>query len=233
MAKKLASDMNVYYGSYNFGTATTSVSVALEAKSLDPTALTDTAERVLGGIRGDAITWGGLFDDAASVDAAGSALLATGTGVFSVLIGTGTGSRAYAGTAYLLAAKPVSNIGDLVKMEVAMTPDQGFSVGVHYGPAISKPSSAQVTSGTLDNAALTTAGGVGYIHVFTVSSGTINANLQESSTGTAWTSIVSGTMLATGGTSARLPLTGTIQRYTRFSMDGTGIGTAMGILSRS
>ena len=234
MAKKLSSDVRVYYGQYDLSPEATSIAIALAVEPLDPTALQDSAERALSGLRKDTVEYSGLFDDSGTgMDAAQAALTATGTAVFSVLIGTGTGDRAYAGTAYLLAAKSPAAIADLVKQEAVLKPDQAWDRGVHFGPSISKPSSAQVTSGTLDNAALSTAGGVGYFHIFAVSSGTINCNFQESAIGTTWTSILSGTLLVTEGTSARLPITGTIQRYTRVSLDGTGIGTAMGILVRS
>ena len=221
MTKKIASDVRVYFGSYDLGTATTSISIALEAKALDPTALTDTAERALAGMRGDAVTWAGLFDDATSADAAGSALIATGTAVLSVLVGTGTGNRAYVGTVYLLAAKPASNIGDLVKEELMLKPDSNWGIG--KVTQAKRWGTTTWTSSTIDDGAVSTAGGDMYLHMFTYSSGsTLTINLDHSTDGTSWTVATSATLTTIG--SRKLSFAGTLNRYIRFGVSTLGTG---------
>lgn len=232
MAKKKSSDLAVYYGGYDFGTALTRVELTLGINALDPTSLSDAGERATGGLRADAVALTGLFDDINSADAAAAALIPTGTAVLSVLFGQATGDIAYSGTAFFLAAKNPASIGELVRQEVEIKLDQSLDRGMHYAK-LAKAGTGAANSGTLDNTALTTAGGVGYIHVLSVTSGTVGAALQDSATGTLWADIPGARVTGSAGTSVKVSFTGTLNQYTKFTMEGTGIGTALGILVRS
>ena len=223
MGKKISSDILVYFGGYDVGTATISVSITQQVDALDPTALGDAAERVLAGLRKDEVTWAGLFDDGTSMDAAAAALIPTGTSVFSVLLGSGTGSVVYSGTAFNLQGKAVASVAELVKYEAVLKPDLSLERGLVLPSKTTITGSA--SQGTLDNTALTTAGGAWGIHVFGYTgAGTGTLGLEHSSTGTAW--VVLGTLVGINGPkSARQTFTGTVNRYTR--VIGTLAGTNM------
>ena len=221
MGKKISSDVLCYFGGYDVGTATTSVAITQQVDALDPTALGDAAERVLAGLRKDEITWGGLFDDGTSMDAAAAALVPTGTSVFSVLLGSGTGAVAYSGTAFNLQGKAVASVAELVKYEAVLKPDLSLGRGLVLPAKTTITGSA--SQGTLDNSALSTAGGEWHVHVFGYTgAGTGTLALQDSSTGTAWTNL--GTVVGLNArTSSRTTFTGTVNRYTR--VIGTLAGT--------
>ena len=231
MAKKLASDVRVYFGGYDPGTATTRISVNLESKVLDPTVIVDVAERATAGERADGLEWAGLFDDGVSMDVAQAVLLGSGTAVWSVLVGTASGDVAYSGTVFSLSAKAPAKIGDLVRYEVTIKPDQKLDRAKYLG-LISKTGTADANSGWLDNAGSSTAGGVIYAHIFPVT-GTFQWQYQHSiDQSTIDTLIGWQTNLTSTGTI--IALTGTIRRYVRAASTGTSTtGTLIPILIRN
>lgn len=185
MAKKIASDLRFYFGGYDPGTATTSVTLGLECEALDTSALTDAAERQLAGLRKDVITWAGLFDDSAdAMDAAQAVLLGSGTAVVTLLLGTATGDRAYSGTAYALSNKPAANVAELVKLESGFKPDQSWSRG--YVMAVRGTITGSAQTGTIDGTTTAT-GYEGYIHIFSFSgSGTATVRVVSRAGTGAW-----------------------------------------------
>lgn len=233
MAEKLASDVRVFYDGFDLGTATTRVSVILQVDALDPTTIPDVAERVLASERKDAAEWAGLFDDGTSADAAGKAFVGgAGTAVFTMLIGTVLADRAYSGTAHILDTKVVTNIGDLVQQELTIQPSQAWDRGVHFGVKTAKSSSGTVNTGTQDNSGSSVDGGVFYVHLHNIASGTITPVLEDSNTGTTWSPVATAASFTNKG-SGKVAITGTIDQFTRLSLQGTGQGTATGIFSRA
>ena len=233
MARKISSDVRFYYGGYDPGLSTTTISVTLNADPLDATALPDVAERAIAGIRKDSVEYAGLFDDQAQdFDQAQAALLATGTAVLSVLFGTVLGDVAYSGTAWLLAAKNPAAIGDLVKQEAVFKPDLTMERGVVSTPKITITTTG--TTGSVDNTGSTTAGGNFYLHVFGYTGGgTGRVALRHAGTitGTSWSDI--GTVVGITGTSSfKTAISGTIAQYTRVEGTGTSFEIA-GVLVRS
>ena len=238
MAVKKASDVRVYFGTYDLSTASVSVSVNLESEVLDPTVFTDAAERATAGIRRDTIEWAGLFNDGTSADAAGSAMIGSASNnVISVFLGTATGDRAYVGTGYLLSAKAIARIGELVRQGVTIRPDQAWGMGVGYGATGSKAGTAIFDTGSVDNGTLTTAGGTFFIHILTASGivGTLYADVWDSADGVAtWSNIGAATLVGiTTATSDKVAFTGPIRRYTRPRLVGTGTATLAYVLVRS
>lgn len=232
MAKKIASDIRFLYGGYDPGTSTVRASVTLEVETLDPTAVTDAAERALAGNRKDIVEWAGLFDDApGDMDAAQAALLTTGTAVLSMLIGTAVGDRAYSGTAYLLAAKAPAKLGDLMRQEVTFKPDQAMGRGLLLGHRTVKPSgTSDVATGTIDDGTLSIAGGVVYVHILGVGGSAIQPLAEHSATGTTWTPVAGVSVNVIG--SQKISITGTVQRYVRVELGGAGTGTATSVFVR-
>ena len=225
MAKIWTRDMRVHFGGYDIGTATTRVAMFLGVDSLDRTAFTDGAERVLSGVRRDRIEWAGLFDDDNSHDAAMSSLIGSGTNnVFSVFFGTGTGGIAYVGTSLLTLGKPSGEVGGLVRQDGAFQPDNQILRGVHYGTATNYNFSAGGNSGTHDNTTATTAGGTLFMHAFgSVTTGSGSVQIEDSADGTTFAAIGTRVEAVTARTAQRVNIGGTIRRYTRLgAVNGTG-----------
>lgn len=223
MAKFGAQLTRWYFGGYDVGTATTSWSLTLAVMPLDPTAITDAGERALAGIRQDAVEWSGLFDDSQSGDAAGSALIGSGTrNVLTVFIGTGTGSVAYAGTGIITASRQAGGAKDLVAQELELKIDGSLERGVSHG--IRATIGTGTALGTHDNSASSTNGGTWYVQIFSTTTGTLF--LQDSADGTTWAAITSGTITFTGRDSRKVTFTGTARRYTRTLLGTAGTATA-------
>lgn len=220
MAKLLTRDTRVYIGGYDPGASTTRWVFSLEAPALDPTAITDAAERVAADIRKDAFEWAGIFDDSANdADAAAVAMIGSSTNnVVSVFLGTATGSLAYAGTALMITHRALGSLGDMVRYEIGFALDQAIERGVHYG--LPTAESGGWDTGSVDNAVLTTGGGSWYLHII---SGSGTVGLQDSADGTSFANI--GTITGiTGKIARKTALTGTIRRYTRVDVStGTSL----------
>ena len=112
MAKLSSDKLRVYFGGYNPGTHTTSVSINLQVTALDNTALVDGSERILVGHRTDEIEWAGWYDDGnQAIDNAMKNLLGSNAGtnqVVSIHFGSATGGAAYCGT----ATKAITQLAD-------------------------------------------------------------------------------------------------------------------------
>ncbi|KKL45189.1 hypothetical protein LCGC14_2358200, partial [marine sediment metagenome] len=57
-------DARIYVGGYDLGTVTLSLSIGRQVISVDSTVIVDPAERFVGGLTQDNITWDGIYDDA-------------------------------------------------------------------------------------------------------------------------------------------------------------------------
>lgn len=231
MAKLFSKQVSVYFAGFDLGTATTSTMISLELEALDKTALGDGAETVIAGIRHDQAEWSGLYDDGTSMDAAGSAMIGSGTNnVLSVHIGTTIGSRAYAGTALLLMTKPLSSVKGLVQQEAIFKPDQSWDRG--QTQLLNTSFTGSGSSGSIDNAALTTGGGKWYLHVFTYSGGgTTVVSLEDSADAASWAAV--GTVGAISARSSyRNTFTGTLRRYTRVTKTATGTAQLAAVVVR-
>lgn len=239
MAKILSKDVRMYVGGYDIGTVTLNVSVGRQIIAVDSTVIVDPAERFVGGVTQDNISWDGLYDDSLSIDAIAENLIgsnAAGTNAVVVLVGTGTGGRSFAGTAILTSFNYPSDRSDLVKMVSTWQPDQAWDVGLSFGQAASF--TATGSSGTINNnfpvtTSTTTAGLQAQIHVINVVSGTIQIVLQQSTGGTgAWAGAITFPVSTGGQESTIGTALGEIQSALRLRNAGTGTGTVVVVFKR-
>lgn len=240
MGKFYSNALRLYWGGFNPGTATTSAALGLVSAVVDDTSWGDEAESFTPTLRQDTLTWAGIFDDGSdSMDAAATALLGSSTNnVLSFLVGTGTGSIAYAGTIIQTVVRAPVTFNELVRHEAEFQPDQPWDRGFSYGEATSiTTATGSGTTGTIDNSAISTATAAWYLQVTTGSfgAGTAIVYLQAATTSD-WIDIATA-----GGINARTSVrvlttgsAGTIHRRTRMRVenDGTSI-TIAGVLSRS
>ena len=212
MPFRSTSVVRFHFGGYDAGTHTTSARIRLGMDSLDPTALTDVAERVLAGLRTDSITWSGLFNDGAkSLNSAGT-LIGTGTHVISLHLGSAAAEPAYVGTAFLMQKTNLFNIKELVREEAEFRMNGTFQTAtVLYTQTVGTGSA----TGTAVDYTSTTTGTLSYyVHVFQLTTGSINVIVESATTATgAYTLHASATITAATGT--LLTATGSINRFVR------------------
>ena len=236
MAKFFSRDVRVFFDGYDPSPQTVRYDLGIEQGALEVTAFGDAGERVIAGVKTATFEWAALFDDVSTALDAANTLIGNGTArVLMVLIGTGTGARAFAGTAFMLAQKEEAHISELVRMEAAFRSDQAWDVAVHYGPKAVLPPGTN--SGSIDNTAASTAGGTVYFIIHSATTATGTALLQDSADGITFATL--GTALivysGTGPISTVGTYAGTIRRYTRvLNVAGsTGTITITAALKRS
>lgn len=238
MTKRYSRHVQVFFGGYDPGTATTQFEVAIEQPGLDTTSMGDAAERMIANIRADTFTWAGWYDDgSAGMNEAGSAYIGTvGTHtVKSVMIGTisGTLSTAigYSGQVLQTVWKAPVSINELVRQSAEFSVNQA----VDRGGAILLESIAATATGNTnahDHGGATTGTGTLYLHVVGgvfgtdgTATGTVHLDHSTSGTGT-WTSIA--TLGAIGSVNSYLGTwSGTLRRYTRLRMINAGSSMTM------
>ena len=233
MAKLWSNDVRFYFGGYDVGTATTTVGLTLAYAPLDVTALGDSGERMIAGIRQDVAEWGGIFDDSLSADAAASALLGTGTNnVIQVHLGTGTGAIGYASTALMVFHKAVASKSELVASEGEWKVDGKWSRGQVLLSKTTYTGSA--SSGATDGTALSTGTSALFLQVFSqtgAGSGTFSLESAATATG-----VYTAFATLTGGTATKsyiVTATGSLDRFTRITKTATGTIALAAIVVRN
>ena len=227
MAVFWSKDVGFHFQGYDPGTHTTRLSIGLGVQVLDKTVFTNTSESIQAGVRQDTIEWAGLFDDATGSGGTAltqaTTLLGTGTKYVSVYIGTGTGSRAYGGTAVYLAEKEMGNIGELVRMEAVWRMDGSWEQGRLF--AYKMALTGSTVTGSYDNgAAGTPASRSAWVQQH---SGVGTYILEDSATGTTFVQIGTDIVMGTGPLGSLFAMgSGTLRRYVRMRMGANSTGTA-------
>ena len=229
MARRWSGEVRVYFEQYEVGTATVSVGIKRELDALENTALGDTAERVLAGIRKDGIEWSGYFDDSTSFDAFKATNIGSATLVCSVFIGTTTGNRAYGALTRLYSESVAMANKGVVMANGSMVPDHTLDRG--YVHLLRTTGTGSSSSAAVDGAAASTGTGFWYLHVFSYAGGGSSVvNLQDSADDVTYAAV--GTQAVSAATAYRISVTGTIRRYTRLIWDATGTKSLASMLSR-
>lgn len=192
----------------------------------DVTVLTDGGMRWLPGQMVGKLTVNGLLDSTAgSLHQETIASLDTTAGLLWTVFPSGPtiGQPAFiaasSGEGYSLE----STLTDAVKLTIEAQPDDtiGWGVSLHAHSA----ETADANGTAVDNAAASSAGGIASLHV-TAFSGLTNAviKVQHSTNNSVWSDLATFTT-ATGVTSQRSAVTGTVNRYLRSIVDVTGTGS--------
>lgn len=117
-----------------------------------------------------------------------------------------------------------ASLQDAVALTIDAMPDDGVDLGVSLHALGAETVDGNFTA--VDNAAATTNGGVGSLHV-TAYSGLTSAliKIQHSADDSTYADLISFTSV-TAATSQRSAVTGTVNRYVRATVDVTGTGSA-------
>lgn len=223
MAKIWSNSVRFFAFGFDVGTATTSSGVTIAVAPLDVTAYGDGGERQIGGIRQDAFEWGGIFDDSGASDAAGSAMLGSGTNnVIQLHLGTGVGAYGYAGTALMVSNKHAASKSELVMAEAEYRVDGKMYRGqILIGSRTTFTGSG--SSGTADGTTSSTGTTAFFLQVFSssgVGSGTVVLQSAATATGVYTAFITIAGISAVGGYIGKA--TGSLDRFTRVIKVATG-----------
>jgi hypothetical protein len=168
-----------------------------------------------------------------------AAALQAGNGkIISVAIGDNAAPTVGAPTFSISACQTEATVkppkDGLVAINAKFLPDAtvaniaGLDIGVML--CDTTDTSADGNGTALDQAAQSTAGGVGICHITGVSaSDTVVVNIQDSANGTDWADLITFTIDGSVAAAQRLEVTGTVDRYVRAEWDVTGSGVAIDI----
>jgi hypothetical protein len=115
--------------------------------------------------------------------------------------------------------------GSAISANATYTTSDG--AGLEFGVMLTAHDDTHSSAGSgtvLDGGAATSNGGIGYLQVFSVASGSVTVNLQEStSSGGSYANFMTFSTVAAAGapTSERLTMSGTVARYVKVTTTGT------------
>lgn len=132
---------------------------------------------------------------------------------------TAVGSAGYAFRSLGTATSAEAPVSDVVSSsaEFQNTADVDRCASLH--PLAAETSATDGT--TLDQTAGTSAGAAAHLHVTAFSGTSVTVIVQHSTNGSAWSTLLSFTAATAAGTSERVEVSGTVNRYVRASWSGT------------
>ena len=238
MAKTNGLNVRLYTAGYDLsGDANALSGMGYTNELLDVTTLDVSARKRIVGTVDSEISVEAFFDNAASqqhaVWTSNSNKLPTADQVVLIPLGStagdgGVGLVSKQGT-YNIARGP----GSAITASTTYTANgSGSEFGVMLTALDDTYSSA--SSGTsIDNSASSSSGGAAYVQVFSLASGTVAMKVEHSANNSSWSDLVAFTN-ATGITSERVTVSGTVNRYIRFTTTGTFSNANVAVLfSRS
>ena len=213
-------DSRFTFGSAALAAYLTGVSTSTTTETADSTDLTAQTKNFVPGLSDSTISCSGLFEplyDTSAVAAFGAAANSPVT-VAPAGFALGNPVLVLAGrqTTYELTGA----VGAVVAANINIQGDGRFDAGVSLADLEEVSASGNGSAHTA--AAGTSGGGVATLHV-TACSGTLTVKVQHSTNNSTWTDLATFTA-ATGATSQRVEVTGTVNRYLRASWTLTGSG---------
>lgn len=209
-------------GDFSLSAKLADISVPLTIDMLDPTTFADDAKRALPGLETSTFACEGFIDiDTAADNAAWTAAQPLTYGHEGIALGSPVTMINALKSAYELGS-PVAGISSFT---LGGQTDGKTDLGYSLHDLTAETATADGT-GYDQTVVSTTAGGVGHLHV-TAFSGLTNiiVTIQDSANNSAFATI--GTFAtATGVTSERLEISGTVRRYVRASWTVSGTGSA-------
>lgn len=225
MAKINGLGVRLYAAGYDLNTDVSALTnLGYEQELLDVTALADSARSRIVGVADGRVTVNGWFDAAS-----GHAAWTSNTGKLptadqDVVIGFGTslGDSMAAFTAkeasYNVNRAPGAAIATTVSYQSTGATGIDYGVLLTTGPKQTDASAAN--SNSVDNANSSANGATGWLQVVSLGSGTATVKIQHSTNNSTWADLITFAA-ATGQTSERVAVTGTVNRYTRVISTGT------------
>ena len=210
-------------GDFSLSAKLSDMSVPLTIDMLDPTTFSDDAKRALPGLETSTFTCSGFIDiDTAADNAAWTAAQPLTYGHEGIALGSPVTMINALKSSYELGS-PVAGISSF---DLGGQTDGKTDLGYSLHDLTAETATGNGT-GYDQTVVSTTAGGVGHLHV-TAFSGLTNiiVTVQDSANGSSGWATIGTFATATGVTSERLEIAGTVRRYVRASWTVTGTGSA-------
>ena len=198
----------------------TAWTVAAERAVSEVTTILDEGARFIPGLKNGSISLSGLFDGA---EGAFDEIITDTDGVLDGLLttvcptGFAVGSPCFITTSNTSGYSIDSPVADAVSVSVEAAPQAGVDrARLHHGHTAETETGEAASVDATAEFSPTTGGGVASLHV-TAASGTtptLDVKIQHSDDDTVWVDLLSFTQ-ATGATSERVAVSGTVERYTR------------------
>lgn len=213
MAFIRGTDTVVLVGSNALTGYLTQASVSKGAQAVNVSTFGNDQEAFIAGLEEGSLSLNGLFDATPS-DSKLEAMLddATGTAVTLGVGGTTIGNRCALVNAREVSYQVSAPVNDAVRLTASFTGDGPVRWGKSFHAL-----GAETTSGnyaSVDNTSSTANGGVGQLHVTAFTGTNCVVKIQDSTDDAVWNDLITFTT-ATGVTSERLTVAGTVDRYVR------------------
>lgn len=202
---------------------------ATASRTMSPvTSILDTGQKFIPGLLVGGIGLTGMFNSAAGdIDATITAAIGVDNGLLWTVLPNGLtlGQPAIICRSELEDYKVTSAVGSAVMVSVQGLPDDGVDLGVLLHALSAETADGQATS--VDNAALSSNGGVASLHVSAYSGLTSVAfTVEHSSDNSSWATLGTFASVTAIGSERILVAAGTtVNRYTRCAFDVTGTGS--------
>jgi len=221
------SGARVYVNGFDLSAFLKSVSSSHEVEAHDSTTFTATAKTYMPGLEDATLSAEGLFSGAVgATDAVLHAALRGRTPVVWNWLPAGDvdGAFGYGLLAVETSYEIESPVDDLVSISAEAQSNVGRERAQILHPLAARTATGNGTS--RDNTTATTAGGVGYLQVTTVSGTTpsLTAVIQHSVDALTWVDLITFTAVTASNNAQRIAVTGTVNRHIRaaWTISGTG-----------
>ena len=228
-------NVNVFVNEYDFSTYFNDVSASSMVETAEVSAFGSSAKEYIVGLTDGTVSLSGMFDGTATgTDVVFSAVLGSTTKQNVIVAPSGHSNGA---SAIMLEADDTSyEVSGAVADVVQTSAEFQSSDGVEHGKILSSGSAISATgNGTsVDNAASSANGGVGFVSVPTnTRNGNITVKVQQSADNSTFTDLITFTVVSsTAKTFQRVEVTGTVARYLRVNYTVAGsTGTATPVVA--
>jgi hypothetical protein len=218
-------NVNVFVNQYDFSTYFNDVSATSTVETAEVSAFGSNAKEYIVGLLDGTVSLSGMFDGTATgTDTVFSSVLGSTTKQNVIVAPSGHSNGA---TAIVLEADDTSyEVSGAVADVVQTSAEFQSSDGVEHGKILSSGSAISATgSGTsVDNAASSANGGVGFVSVPTnTRNGNITVKVQQSADNSTFTDLITFTVVTSAQkTFQRAEVTGTVARYLRVNYTVAG-----------
>lgn len=218
-------NVNVFINQYDFSTYFNDVSASSMVETAEVSAFGSSAKEYIVGLQDGTVSLSGMFDGTTTgTDTVFSSVLGSSTKQNVIVAPSGHSNGA---TAIVLEADDTSyEVSGAVADVVQTSAEFQSSDGVEHGKILSSGSAITATgSGTsVDNAASSANGGVGFVSVPTnTRNGNITVKVQQSADNSTFTDLITFTVVtSTQKTFQRVEVTGTVARYLRVNYTVAG-----------
>jgi hypothetical protein len=205
-----------------------SQSISASIDTAETTVFTSPAKEFIPGLYAGSVSLDGFFEATANNLLVSDVLLAVpGSAVTIAPAGFAVGSPTIDCLGLATTYSTTSDVADAVKASIEFQ----TSGVIDYGYALADmdvAKSVTADGATFDGGASSANGGLAVLQVSSVTGGSVTAKVQHSSDGTTWTDLASFTA-ASGTTSQRVTVAGTVNRYLRASWTQTATSASFAV----